>query len=163
MQIPGGVDTGMQIRITGEGEPSPQGGPPGDCYCVVAVEPHALFERDGEHLICRAPITYAQAVLGAVLEIPTLQGRTELDIPPGTPSGEVFQIRGEGLPNPRGGPTGDLLVQVTIEVPKSVGGEEEELLRKLAEVGTQERRPGAQEFSGKSEAVLCQRRRGRDV
>ena len=74
VEVPAGVDNGMQIRMTGQGEPSPNGGPPGDCYCVVAVLPHPLFEREGQHLVCRVPITYSQAVLGATLEVPTLDG-----------------------------------------------------------------------------------------
>ncbi|HYO23459.1 MAG TPA: molecular chaperone DnaJ, partial [Lacipirellulaceae bacterium] len=94
VEIPAGVDSGMQIRMTGQGEPSPSGGPPGDCYCVVAVLPHALFEREGQHLICRVPIAYSQAVLGATLEVPTLSGRGEVKVPPGTQSGDVCRLRG---------------------------------------------------------------------
>ena len=134
VDIPAGVDSGMQIRMTGQGEPSQNGGPPGDCYCVVAVLPHALFEREGQHLICRVPITYSQAVLGATLEVPTLAGPSELEIPAGTQSGDVFRIRGQGVRDPRVSGVGDLLVQVNIEVPKKVTGEEETLLRQLAEL-----------------------------
>jgi molecular chaperone DnaJ len=134
VDIPGGVDNGMQIRMTGQGEPSPNGGPPGDCYCVVAVLAHPLFEREGQHLVVRAPITYSQAVLGATIEVPTLAGRGEVKVPPGTQSGDVFRLRGQGLPDPRVSGLGDLLVQVTIEVPKKVTPEEEALLRDLAEL-----------------------------
>ena len=134
VQIPPGVDTGMQIRISGEGEPSPNGGPPGDCYCVVSVLPHELFDREGQHLICRIPITYSQAVLGCTLEVPTLDRPVELDVPRGTPSGEVFRLRNHGLADPRGGPRGDLLVQASIEVPSTIGAKEEQLLRELAEL-----------------------------
>lgn len=134
VKIPPGVDTDMQIRISGEGEPSPTGGPPGDCYCIVSVLPHELFDREGQHLICRAPITYSQAVLGCKLEVPTLNGPAEIDLPPGTPSGEVFRMPGEGLADPRGGRQGDLLVQVAIDVPKEVGPEEDAILRQLAEL-----------------------------
>jgi molecular chaperone DnaJ len=134
VDIPAGVDNGMQIRMTGEGEPSQHGGPSGDCYCVVAVLPHSLFEREGQHLICRVPITYSQAVLGTTLEVPTLAGPNELAIPAGTQSGDVFRIRGQGIRDPRIAGVGDLLVQVTVEVPKKVTAEEEELLRKLAEL-----------------------------
>lgn len=134
VDIPAGVDNGMQIRMTGQGEPSQNGGPPGDCYCVVAVLPHALFEREGQHLICRIPIAYGQAVLGATLEVPTLAGPSPLEIPAGTQSGDVFRIRGQGLRDPRVAGVGDLLVQVTIEVPKKVTAEEEALLRQLSEL-----------------------------
>ncbi|MCG8448687.1 MAG: molecular chaperone DnaJ [Pirellulales bacterium] len=134
VEIPAGVDEGMQVRITGQGEPSPSGGPSGDCYCVVSILPHELFEREGQHLVCRVPITYSQAVLGATLEVPTLNGPDTLDIPPGTQSGRVFQLRGKGMPDPRVAGLGDLLVQVHIEVPEKIGEDEETLLRQLAEL-----------------------------
>ncbi len=132
VQIPAGVDRGMRVRIPGEGEPSPNGGPPGDCYCFISLLPHALFERDGQNLVCRIPITYPQAALGASIEVPTLKGREEVDIPPGTQSGDVFRLEGQGMPDPRRRGLGDLLVQVTIEVPKKVTPCEEALLRELA-------------------------------
>jgi molecular chaperone DnaJ len=98
------------------------------------VLPHELFERDGQHLICRVPITYTQAALGATLEVPTLQGREELDIPAGTQSGEVFRLKSRGLPDPRRRGLGDLLVHVKIDVPKKLTSREEQLLRELADV-----------------------------
>lgn len=134
VEIPAGVDDGMQVRITGQGEASPSGGPAGDCYCVVSVEPHPLFEREGQHLICRVPITYTQAALGCTLEVPTLGGRGELKVPCGTQSGKVFRLRGQGMPDPRMVGVGDLLVQVNIEVPQKLDAEEEKLLRELAEL-----------------------------
>ncbi len=96
--------------------------------------PHPLFERDGQHLICRVPITYSQAALGATLEVPTLAGRGELQVPPGTQSGQVFRLGGQGMPDPRRRGLGDLLVQVMIEVPKKLSKEEDVLLRQLAEL-----------------------------
>lgn len=134
VQIPPGVDEGMQVRISGQGEPSPNGGPPGDCYCFVTILPHPLFEREGRHLICRIPVTYAQAALGCKLEIPTLDGRDQVEIPPGTQTGEVFRLEGKGMPDPRIAGLGDLLVQVNIEVPKKLTPDEEKLLRQLAEL-----------------------------
>lgn len=134
VQIPAGVDDGMQVRITGQGEPSPNGGPPGDCYCFVSVLQHPLFEREGRHLVCRIPITYSQAALGCTLEVPTLAGPGEITIPPGTQTGEVFRLEGQGMPDPRIVGLGDLLVQVNIEVPKNITPEEEKLLRELAEL-----------------------------
>ena len=132
VQIPAGVDEGMQVRIAGQGEPSPNGGPPGDCYCFVSVLQHPLFEREGRHLICRIPITYSQAALGCTLEVPTLSGPGSVEVPAGTQTGDVFRLEGEGLPDPRIVGLGDLLVQVNIEVPKKVTAEEERLLRELA-------------------------------
>ncbi len=132
--IPAGIDDQMRIRITGQGEPSPNGGPPGDCYCHVHVKPHPLFHRDGNDLISRIPIPYSQAALGAVIEVPTLNGPEEMDIPPGTQPGEVFTLRRKGMRDPRGGYVGDLKVQVMIEVPKKLEPRQEELLRELAEI-----------------------------
>ncbi len=134
VKIPAGVDEGMRVRIPGEGEPSPNGGPAGDCYCFITTLQHPLFEREGQHLVVRVPITYAQAALGTTLEVPTLQGRDEVVIPPGTQSGHVFRLGGRGMPDPRRSGLGDLLVQVNIEVPKKVSREEEALLRKLAKL-----------------------------
>jgi molecular chaperone DnaJ len=134
VEIPPGVDDEMRVRIAGQGEPSPNGGPPGDCYCFISVLPHPLFERDGQHLICRIPITYAQAALGTTLEVPTLEGRGEVVVPAGTQSGQVFRLSGKGMPDPRRRGLGDLLVQVLIEVPKKLSKEEEALLRNLAEL-----------------------------
>lgn len=156
VDVPAGVDSGMQIRMTGLGEPSPGGGPAGDCYCVVAVLPHALFEREGQHLICRMPITYSQAVLGAKLEAPTLAGPAEVVIPPGTQSGDVFRLRGQGLSDPRVEGVGDLLVQVTIEVPKRVTAEEDALLRQLAELEHKNVAPARRSFFDKVKEYFTQ-------
>jgi molecular chaperone DnaJ len=134
VSIPAGIDNGMRVRLAGYGEPSPDGGPPGDCYCFVSVRKHKLFEREGTHLILRMPISYTQAALGASIEVPTLEGPFELTVPPGTQSGEVFRIRGRGVADPRGGAAGDLHVQTFIEVPKKLGTRQEELLRELAEL-----------------------------
>jgi molecular chaperone DnaJ len=146
VQIPAGVDEGMRVRIAGEGEPSPTGGPPGDCYCFVSILQHPLFEREGQHLICRVPITYAQAALGCKLEVPTLKGRDEVEVPPGTQSGDVFRLSGRGMPDPRRRGLGDLLVQVTIEVPKKLTAEEESLLRELAKLENKHVAPHRKSF-----------------
>ena len=132
--IPAGIDDGMRVRYGGEGEPSPDGGPAGDCYCFVSVRRHRLFQRDGSNLILHMPITYSQAALGATVDVPTLQGKHELKVTAGTQSGEVFRVRGRGMPDPRGGGTGDLLVQTYIEVPKKLSSRQQELLRELAEL-----------------------------
>jgi molecular chaperone DnaJ len=132
--IPAGVDDGTSVRLTGEGEPSPDGGPPGDCYCFIRVKPHPLFKREGVHLFVEVPVSYTQAALGAEIEIPTLDGTDTLTIPAGTQSGEVFRLRQRGMPDLRGGGTGDLLVQTYIEVPKRLRPQEETLLRELAEL-----------------------------
>ncbi len=131
--IPVGVDDQTRLRLSGEGEPSPDGGPPGDCYCFISVKKHPLFERDGQTLICQVPISYSQAALGATLEVPTLDGPEELIIGKGTQSGEVFRMSGRGIPSPRYKGRGDLLVQVHVEVATKLTPEHEETLRQLAE------------------------------
>ena len=134
VKVPAGVDNGMQLCLRGEGEPGANGGPRGDLYVDIHVREHPLFQRDGQNLTCRVPITYTQAALGTELEIPLIKGRRQLTVPPGTQPGEIFQLRGLGMPDPHGGRPGDLYVQVQVEVPKKVGGRQEELLRELAEL-----------------------------
>lgn len=134
VDIPAGVDDGMRVRLSGEGEASPDGGPSGDCYCFITVKPHELFRRDGKNLVLQFPISYSQAALGAELEVPTLDGPTALKIEPGTQSGDVFRLRGKGVVEPGGSRAGDMLVQMIIEVPKKLSEEQERLLRRLAEL-----------------------------
>jgi molecular chaperone DnaJ len=156
VQIPAGIDDQMRIRIAGEGEPSPSGGPRGDCYCFITVKEHPLFHREGEHLVVRMPITYTQAALGAKIEVPTLAGPHELKLPAGTQTGEVFRVRGQGMPSPRGRSVGDLLVQVNVEVPKSLSVEQEELLRQLAEQEQVEVSPHRKSFFEKVREYFAQ-------
>jgi len=152
--IPPGVDDGMQVRLEREGEPSPTGGPPGDCYCFIHVKEHPLFSRDGDHLILRMPITYTQAALGATIEVPTLDGKEELDVKPGTQSGDVFRLRHRGVVNPRTGSMGDLLVQTFIEVPKKLDKEQEHLLRQLADLEHAKVTPERKSFLEKLKAYF---------
>ena len=133
IEIPAGVDNDMKVRVSGEGEPSPDGGTPGDCYCFVSVEEDPLFEREGQHLICRVPITYSQAALGATIDVPTLDGTEAVEIKAGSPSGELIRLKRRGMPDPRHSGIGDLLIVLEIEVPKKIPKAQEELLRKLAE------------------------------
>jgi molecular chaperone DnaJ len=136
VDIPGGVDTGNQVRMPGQGEPSTNGGPPGDCYCVIHVADHPLFRRHGRDLICQVPISYSQAALGATIQVPTLDGPETLEVPAGTQVDEVFTLQGRGMPDPhrRTRSRGDLHVQITVEVPKKLSPRHEELLRELAEI-----------------------------
>lgn len=132
VQIPAGVDDGMRVRLSGEGQPSPNGGPPGDAYCFIQIRPHKIFKREGQDLLVQVPLTYSQAVLGTQIEIPSLNGPKTIDIPPGTQSGEAFRLRGLGMPDPRSRMRGDLMVHTYVEIPKKVNPQQEELLRKLA-------------------------------
>jgi molecular chaperone DnaJ len=146
VHIPAGVDDGSLMRIRGEGEPSPGGGPSGDCRVHIRVRQDKLFHREGEHLICQVPITYAQAALGATIEVPTLEGREELKIPGGTQPGEMIRLRGRGMPDLQGRGKGDLIVEVHVEVPKKLHPQQEELLRQLAEVEQAEVSPKRKSF-----------------
>lgn len=144
--IPAGVDDGMRVRLAQEGQASPDGGPPGDAYCFIRVRSHKIFRREGSDLILQVPLSYCQAVLGTKIAIPTLGGRHSVEIPAGTQSGEVFQLRGLGMPDPRSGVRGDLLVQTFVEIPKKVGAQQEELLRQLAELEEEQVTPHRKSF-----------------
>jgi molecular chaperone DnaJ len=132
VKVPPGVDHHMRVRLAGEGEPSTNGGPPGDCFCVINLQKHPLFDRDGQDLICQVPINYAQAALGAKIQVPTLEGAEDFEVPAGTQPGQVFKLRRRGMPDPRGGGKGDLLVVMNLEVPKSLTPTQDKLLRELA-------------------------------
>jgi molecular chaperone DnaJ len=139
----------MRLRLPGEGEPSPNGGPAGDCYVFIGVAEHSLFHRDGDHLVCQVPIGFAQAALGSTIEVPTLDGPEEIEIAAGTQSGEVFRLHGRGMPAARGRGRGDLLIQVYIEVPKKLDAEHERLLRELAEMEKVHVTPARRSFFSK--------------
>ena len=134
VKVPAGIDNGMQLCLRGEGEPGEGGGPAGDLYVDVRVKPHPLFERNGKHLTCEVPITFAQAALGTELDIPILTGKHHIAVPAGTQPGEILRLRGQGMPDVQGGPRGDLHVQFEVEVPKKLSKKQEELLRQLAEL-----------------------------
>ncbi|MCE2726027.1 MAG: molecular chaperone DnaJ [Planctomycetaceae bacterium] len=130
--IPAGVDSDVRVRLAGEGEPGGNGGPPGDCYCVIEIEDHPFLAREGRDLHCEVPITFTQAALGATVEVPTLDGPKPLQVARGTQSGDVVRVRGLGMPEVRGRGIGDLHVHLHVEVPKTLSPRAEELLRELA-------------------------------
>jgi len=140
VDVPPGVETGSRLRLAGEGEAGSFGGPPGDLYIVIHVEPHEIFERKGTDIFCEVPIPFSVAVLGGEIEVPTLDGRAKMKIPAGTPSGKIFRMRGKGMPHLRGGGRGDQYVRVVIDVPTNLGSKEKEIIRELAEV--EKRKPG---------------------
>jgi molecular chaperone DnaJ len=146
--IPAGVDTGMQLCLRGEGEAGLNGGSRGDLYVDIEVRKHPLFQREGQDLTYRLPVTFAQATLGAEIEIPTLKGPEIMKIKPGTQPGEINRLRGMGMPDPRGGNgrAGDLLVEVQVEVPRKLTAEQEDLLRKLAELDQKDVMPQRKSF-----------------
>ena len=130
--IPAGVDNDVRVRLAGEGEPGGNGGPPGDCYCVIEIQDHPFLTREGRDLHCEVPITFTQAALGATVEVPTLDGPKPLQVVRGTQSGDVVRVRGLGMPEVRGRGIGDLHVHLHVEVPKALSPRAEELLRELA-------------------------------
>jgi len=132
VRIPAGVPDGSQLRLAGEGEPGSQGGPRGDLFVVIEVEEHPLFQREGDDLLCEMPITYGQAALGARIDVPSLGGPAELEIPPGTQNGDVFRLRGLGMPSVHGHGKGSLLIRVAVEVPRRLTARQKELLAEFA-------------------------------
>lgn len=131
-KIPAGVDTGTRLRSTGDGEAGEYGGEYGDLYLVIHVKPHELFERDGNNLFCTIPIKFTVGALGGTLRVPTLTGRADLRIPAGTQNGEMFRLRGMGMPSLRGGAKGDQYVRIQIDVPKTLSSEQKEKLDAFA-------------------------------
>ena len=132
--LPPGVDSGEWYRVPRQGEVGDLGGERGDLRVQVHVKPHPFFERDGLNLVTQVPISFAQAALGADLQVPTLDGAQTLTIPRGTQSGEVFRIKGQGVPERGGRTRGDLLVEVVVEIPRELNPRQEELIRELAEL-----------------------------
>ncbi|WJW76458.1 molecular chaperone DnaJ [Thiohalobacter sp. IOR34] len=131
VKVPAGVDTGDRIRLAGEGEAGENGGPPGDLYVQIRVKEHPIFKRDDNNLYCEVPISFVTAALGGELEVPTLEGRVVLKIPPETQSGKLFRLRGKGVKPVRGGPVGDLLCRVAVETPINLSAKQKELLREF--------------------------------
>ncbi len=131
VRIPAGVDNGDRIRLTGQGEAAPSGGAPGDLYVEVRVREHPVFKRVGDDLHCEVPIRFAQAALGAQIEVPTLDGGASIHIPPETQSGQVFRLRGQGVRSVRSRHTGDLLCTVVVETPVRLDKRQRELLEQF--------------------------------
>ena len=141
IRIPAGIEDGTRLGVAGEGEAGEEGGPPGDLFVEAHVRPHSLFERDGADILCEVPVSFARAALGGEVDVPTLQGKSTLQIPRGTQGGQVLRMRGLGIPDPRGrGGRGDQLVRVVVEVPRKLTKREAELLHELDSL--QEAHPG---------------------
>jgi molecular chaperone DnaJ len=132
--VPAGVDTGAQIRVAGEGHAGPFGGPRGDLIVSTRVEDHPVFVRKGDNLHCEVPITLAEAILGARIQVPTLDGDAVLVVPPGTQSGQSFRLRGRGVPHGFGEGAGDLYVTARVEIPKGLDARTQEMVRELGRV-----------------------------
>lgn len=133
VSIPAGIDNGQTISVRGQGSAGKNGGPAGDLLVTITVRPHELFRREGTSVLCDAPITFAQAVLGAELEIPTIDGKVKYDLPEGTQTGTTFRLKGKGIPALNGRGRGDQYVTVYIETPRNLNREQKEALKKFAE------------------------------
>jgi molecular chaperone DnaJ len=133
VKIPAGVHEGQAVRIVGEGEPGEDGAPPGDLHCYISIRPHPIFSRHNNDLVCQIPISFTQAALGARMEVPTLKDTEQFDIPAGTQHGEVFKLKGKGLPDIRSYRNGDQLVQILVEIPKKLTERQQQLLREFAQ------------------------------
>ena len=149
VNIPAGIDDEQRVILRGQGNHGSNGGPAGDLYVEVRVKPHKLFVREGNDIHFEMPISYAEAVLGAKLTVPTLEGESEFSIPEGTQSGSVFSLRGKGIPQVHGKGRGDIYVTVTVEVPKSLNSKQKELLKRFDEAMGNKNTPKKQSFFSK--------------
>lgn len=132
LRIPAGVDSGSRLKVAGEGGEGERGGRPGDLYVILHVEPHPFFERHDDDILCQIPVSFVQAALGEEIEIPTLNGAKKLTIPPGTQSGQIFTLRGQGIPHLEGFGKGDQHVQVSVKIPAKLNKRQKELLKEFA-------------------------------
>lgn len=155
VKVPSGIEDGTQLRMHAEGEAGEPGAPRGDLYCFIRVKPHDFFERHGDDLVAVVPIAYSQAALGAEIEVPTIWGKSSsVKVPPGTQSGQMLRLRGQGMPNVRGRGQGNLLVQVYVEIPKALTEEQQKILRKLAEIEEKNVSPERKSFLDKVKNYL---------
>ena len=132
VKIPAGVETGIRLKLIGEGEAGERGGPPGDLYVVLHVEPDFFFERHGNDLLCQIPISFSQAALGDTIAVPTLNGHEKITLPPGTQTGQIFTIKGAGIPHLHGRGKGDELVHVMVKTPTRLSKKQIKLFEELA-------------------------------
>jgi len=131
VKVPAGIDDGMRIRSSGNGEPGLNGGPPGDLYVEIHIKAHTVFERDGDDLHCQMPISFAIAALGGEIEVPTLAGKGSFEVPEGTQSGKTFRLRGKGIKGVRSAIQGDLYVHVMVETPVKLTDTQRDLLKQF--------------------------------
>ncbi|HEY8369991.1 MAG TPA: molecular chaperone DnaJ [Thermodesulfobacteriota bacterium] len=149
VKIPAGVETGSRLKLTGEGERGVRGGPPGDLYVVISVRPHPIFERQGDDVVCEVPISFVQAALGAEIEVPTLDGKVTLKVPPGTQSGKVFRLKGKGIPHLSAYGRGDQHVVIKVETPTGLNAKQRKLLEEFAKASDEATHPLGKSFLDK--------------
>jgi molecular chaperone DnaJ len=154
LRIPAGVDTGSRLRSSGNGEAGFRGGPPGDLYVVLHVQPHAIFQRDGDDLLCEVPVSFTQAALGAEIEVPALDGGTMIKIPPGTQPGTMFRVKSKGIKNVQGYGHGDLHIRVNVEVPTHLSPDQKAKLQEFADLCNGRESPISQGFFDKAKKLF---------
>ncbi|WP_430465435.1 molecular chaperone DnaJ [Tabrizicola sp.] len=148
VNIPAGVETGTRIRLAGEGEAGLRGGPTGDLYIFIEVKEHPIFQRDGAHLFCRVPISFATAALGGEVEVPTIDGgKARVKVPAGSQTGKQMRLRAKGMPALRGGGVGDMLLELAVETPVNLTARQKELLREFEELSEDNNPEGRSFFS----------------
>jgi len=154
VKIPAGVHEGQAVRIQGEGEAGEAGAPSGDLHCYIAIKPHPMFTRHNNDIVCQVPISFTQAALGSMIEVPTLKGTEKLEVPSGSQHGEVFKMKGKGLPDLRSYKNGDELVQIVIEIPKKLTEKQKVLLKEFAETEDDKVMPQRKSFLDKIKNVF---------
>ena len=135
VHIPAGIETGMRLRLSNEGEHGANAGPPGDLYVAITVKPHAVFQRKGLDIQCDVPVNLVTAILGGKVEVPTLKGNTVIKVPPGTQHDKTLRIKGLGIPSLKGGQTGDHIYTIKVQIPTKLTGRQKELLVEFAKEG----------------------------
>lgn len=146
LKIPAGVDTGARMRLRSEGEGGRKGGPSGDLYVIIHVKPHNFFQRDGDFIFCKLPISMTQATLGCSIDVSTIHGEKNLKIPKGTQPGQTFHLTGEGVPSLRDHGKGDMVVEVKVVIPKKLSERGKELLEELAKIESGEEEHHSENF-----------------
>lgn len=154
VKVPPGVDIGSRLRISGEGEGGERGGPPGDLYIVLNVEPHPIFRRENDDIVCEVPVSFPQAALGAEIEVPTLDGPVKLKVPAGTQSGKVFRLKGKGIASLQTGRRGDAQIIIRVETPAKLNKRQRELLEEFAEISGEETMPLKKNFFSKVKEIF---------
>jgi molecular chaperone DnaJ len=149
VHIPAGIESGMRLRLSNEGEHGPHAGPPGDLYVAITVKPHPIFQRKGLDIQCDVPINLVTAILGGKVEVPTLKGSTVVKIPPGTQHDTVLRIKGGGVPSLKGAQTGDQLCTIKVQIPKKLTARQKELLMEFAKEGGMSMEPDGEGFFDK--------------
>ncbi len=148
VNIPAGVETGTRIRLAGEGEAGMRGGPAGDLYIFIEVKDHALFQRDGNHLFCRIPISFATAALGGEVEVPTIDGgKARVKVPGGSQTGKQMRLRAKGMPALRGGGAGDMVIELAVETPVNLTSRQRDLLREFEDLSEENNPEGSSFFT----------------